>query len=278
MREGKIVIISFSAVIALALAALSAEIMREYFIIVPSDEAAWLDVAAWLFFFFSGLSVLGVAVTGIVLAVLSAHLRKTTIAVAVVLVVCWLFLPLSPTIADRVYNSTGFTRLSPDEMTEVREGQFAIVADIAEDFGDSVEFDEAQSEYDVRRFAVINGDDIPQITVEWFYWSNFGRLEVVIETQLSVASGGEFDFGQLYKAAQYCNALTCLSLTAEECENVALSEEYTEYSHDGYAVQLKSYSKFNYVRCRFWASEDDFGKKDNADFTFYGLSKFGEGV
>lgn len=277
MKVAKIVINCLCAAVALVLVALSAEMMRESFATMLSQGAMWLSVAAWIFFIWAGLFVLGLAVAGIVLAAISAQLRKTTIVVVAVLVVCWLFLPFSPMVANLIYNSTGFTRLSPKEMTEVRDGQVATIQKMAEERGDTVTFDGEQAENAYRSVVVIE-DDISKIAVELLYYSSYGRLDVSVQTVLSVDSGEEFDFLQLSCAVAYYNALTGQSLTVQECKDTALSEEFSEYSHDGYVTQLRSFSKFCYVRCYNFRSEDNFGKKDNIEFTLCGLAEVGEGV
>lgn len=276
MKAERIMVCAFDGAAALLSLVFGIEMMREYVVGYPSEEAAWVAGTAWVVMMLTAIIFFALVIAGIVLAAKGRQLRKTVIAFTTVFAVMWLFIPVSPYIAEYAYNRTGFTRIDQNDIDGILTDYGKKIEALAAENGyslvceDGFEWNDRGSR-EICTFSVGDGEEF-SVEMEVAYYKAYGRMDVTAEAEFTVPADEEIALDALKDVLNCYNALALDAVTEEESLAIMSDGQYAEYAHDGYSGQLKKCGKFGYIFCREREWSDGAEQYRTIKFTYGGLS------
>ena len=261
--------------------ALGVEAVREFCVGYETQAAAYGAVGMGVLFVLAGLPALICLFLGFFLSVRGDGHRFLALAATCFLLLSWLLLPLSGTLAGYYYNAAApYVRVSEERAVSLAARYGAVLSDVAEAQGDAVCFYDGDGEESAVFLterdaqAVIlpaagegDGDgageappageeeDADRITFSLSYDPTWRRLTAAAECIVPFADG-RVEKAALARPLAYVNALSSREFSAEEAARTAETEEYADHAWDGYAGQVCMFDPFVRIESEFILEED----------------------
>ncbi len=276
MKAERIMVCAFDGAAALLSLVFGIEMMREYVVGYPSEATVWVFGTAWVVMMLTAIIFFALVIAGIVLAVKGRQLRKTVIAFTAVFAVMWLFIPVSPYVAEYFYNRTGFVSIDQKDIDGILTGYGRQIEALAAENGYALVCEDGFARTDrgskkICGFSLGDGESFA-VDIELTYLNAYGRMDIAAETEFTSPVGGDIALDGLDDAIKCYNALALDAVTEEESLDILSDGQYAEYAHDGYSGQLKKCGKFGYIRCKEWEWSDITGQYKTIKFTYGGLT------
>lgn len=275
--QGNVLIAVLEGIVGAVLVAVGAEIIREFCVTVPSEKAAMLSVAAWVLCIISGFIVAIPAVSGFAIVFRKGAKRGLVLGFTVFLLAAWIFLPLSPYVADIGYNLfSDYDRLSSDRAEELAESYCGLIFACAEERGDIAKLDGADAERPSlvggMEIDVLSSDGKCAVELKFTYDERWDRLTVGADFEIRTRKGQTEDIAdELGRALGFFNRVARRPYTVAECLDTAENQAYAEYAWDGSLSRLNAFSGYEYIRVNVFEAYDGEEEYDICSFALRGL-------
>ena len=227
------------------------------------DDALTIYIYVIMATVYLAFAVVILVVSGIIGLIRGKGLKKTMIAMLILLVVCWAAMPLSYIATEEIY----YSGIDYDRIDRQRaELNFDYCCDrletMSSDNGDELQyrgfFNEIPrpTEFGSSSYMLIKGDGRPDVSVKFSYQEKHGIMKVEASCLLSKNEGGQLDWNELGTMTEYYNAVAASSVTAEDCRSAATDDSYVQKVHEGYTENVRMIDDYAYIRCQIFTDGD----------------------